>query len=223
MKRHRAVPAVAGWQEMATRLCRRLHITRSIQLLESAAVEVPTVIGWLKPVVLLPASAARRSCSAAARSDPRARACAYPPSRLPRQPAPDRWSRRCCSITRRSGGCRAASASSVRTAAMTSPSPCAAIRTPTPRLWPASRSCAVRAASRSRRPAARCFSGCAVCLACRMPGSEPGWFAGAAMLLLAASAAAVVGQDLRGLGTSRRCEARGDRRRGRRRRIASGQ
>jgi len=57
MKRHRAVPAVARWQEMATRLCRQLHITRPIRLLESASVEVPTVIGWLKPVVLLPASA----------------------------------------------------------------------------------------------------------------------------------------------------------------------
>ncbi|HEX2455723.1 MAG TPA: M56 family metallopeptidase [Vicinamibacterales bacterium] len=57
MKRHRAVPAVARWQEMATRLCRSLHITRSVQLLESAGVEVPTVIGWLKPVVLLPTSA----------------------------------------------------------------------------------------------------------------------------------------------------------------------
>jgi beta-lactamase regulating signal transducer with metallopeptidase domain len=57
MKRRRAVPAVQRWQETATRLCRRLHITRPVQLLESAGVEVPTVIGWLKPVVLLPTSA----------------------------------------------------------------------------------------------------------------------------------------------------------------------
>src|SRR5262249_9431204 len=39
------------------RLSRRLHIHRTITLLESTIVEVPTVIGWLKPVVLLPASA----------------------------------------------------------------------------------------------------------------------------------------------------------------------
>jgi hypothetical protein len=42
---------------MSTRLARRLHISRAITLLESTLVEVPTVIGWLKPVVLLPASA----------------------------------------------------------------------------------------------------------------------------------------------------------------------
>lgn len=50
-------PAADQWQKMATRLSRRLHIGRAITLLESTLVEVPTVIGWLKPVVLLPASA----------------------------------------------------------------------------------------------------------------------------------------------------------------------
>ena len=38
-------------------LSRRLHIARRVRLLESTLVDVPTVIGWLKPVVLLPASA----------------------------------------------------------------------------------------------------------------------------------------------------------------------
>jgi beta-lactamase regulating signal transducer with metallopeptidase domain len=56
-KSHSAVPAAHNWQDMATRLSRRLHITRPIRLLESAVVEVPTVIGWLKPVVLFPTSA----------------------------------------------------------------------------------------------------------------------------------------------------------------------
>ena len=46
-----------GWQHMAARLCRRLHILRPVRLLESALVEVPTVIGWIKPVILLPGSA----------------------------------------------------------------------------------------------------------------------------------------------------------------------
>jgi beta-lactamase regulating signal transducer with metallopeptidase domain len=50
-------PAGEAWQQMATRLSRRLHISRAITLLESTLVDVPTVIGWLKPVVLLPASA----------------------------------------------------------------------------------------------------------------------------------------------------------------------
>ncbi|HSS79405.1 MAG TPA: M56 family metallopeptidase, partial [Thermoanaerobaculia bacterium] len=39
------------------RLSRRLGIARAVQLLESAAVPVPAVIGWLRPVILVPASA----------------------------------------------------------------------------------------------------------------------------------------------------------------------
>ncbi|MCK4850448.1 MAG: hypothetical protein KAT11_03810, partial [Phycisphaerae bacterium] len=34
----------------------RLGITRTVRMLESALVEVPTVVGWLKPVILIPAS-----------------------------------------------------------------------------------------------------------------------------------------------------------------------
>ena len=55
--RTHGAPAADEWQRMATRLSRRLHIGRAITLLESTLVDVPTVIGWLKPVVLLPASA----------------------------------------------------------------------------------------------------------------------------------------------------------------------
>ncbi len=44
-------------QQMAARLSRRLHIRRTIALLESTLVDVPTVIGWMKPVVLMPATA----------------------------------------------------------------------------------------------------------------------------------------------------------------------
>jgi uncharacterized protein (TIGR03067 family) len=36
------------------RLAARLQISRTVRLLESIVVEVPTVIGWLKPVILLP-------------------------------------------------------------------------------------------------------------------------------------------------------------------------
>ena len=50
-------PTDAPLREMAARLARRLHIARAVTLLESRMVDVPTVIGFLKPVVLLPASA----------------------------------------------------------------------------------------------------------------------------------------------------------------------
>ncbi len=57
MKSHGTLPARDGWQVIATRLARRLHIARRVTLLESGRVDVPTVIGWIRPVILLPASA----------------------------------------------------------------------------------------------------------------------------------------------------------------------
>ena len=54
-RRRRRQPT--AWQHIAARLSRRLHIARHVRLLESTLVDVPTVIGWIKPVVLLPASA----------------------------------------------------------------------------------------------------------------------------------------------------------------------
>ena len=57
MKSHGARPAPEALQTAAERLMRRLHIGRAVRLLESTSVSVPTVIGWLKPVVLLPTSA----------------------------------------------------------------------------------------------------------------------------------------------------------------------
>ena len=45
------------WREMFDRTRARLRVTRPVRLLESAAVTVPTVIGWLRPIVLLPVSA----------------------------------------------------------------------------------------------------------------------------------------------------------------------
>jgi beta-lactamase regulating signal transducer with metallopeptidase domain len=41
-------------QALLQRLASRLKISRTVRLLESIVVEVPTVIGWLKPVILLP-------------------------------------------------------------------------------------------------------------------------------------------------------------------------
>ena len=45
-----------GWSEAARRLGRLMRIWRPVRLCESALVDVPTVIGWLRPVVLLPVS-----------------------------------------------------------------------------------------------------------------------------------------------------------------------
>ena len=44
------------WIERLNDLRRRFGISRPVRLLKSALVEVPTVIGWLRPVILLPAA-----------------------------------------------------------------------------------------------------------------------------------------------------------------------
>ena len=51
-----ATDAAPEWQRAARRLAHALKLQRAVKLLESAAVEVPTVIGWLRPIVLLPAA-----------------------------------------------------------------------------------------------------------------------------------------------------------------------
>ena len=56
MKSHAAVPVGDAIHRIAHRLLRRLHINRGVRVLESSLVDVPTVIGWIKPVILLPAS-----------------------------------------------------------------------------------------------------------------------------------------------------------------------
>lgn len=50
-------PPPAAWLETLARLAARLRVSRPVQLFESALVEVPAVIGWLRPVILVPASA----------------------------------------------------------------------------------------------------------------------------------------------------------------------
>lgn len=47
--------APEAWQDRADRLCRRLGVHRPVRVLCSAAVEIPMVVGWLRPVVLIPA------------------------------------------------------------------------------------------------------------------------------------------------------------------------
>jgi beta-lactamase regulating signal transducer with metallopeptidase domain len=44
------------WQIKFESLCERLKINQTVRLLQSKIVETPMVIGWLKPIVLVPAS-----------------------------------------------------------------------------------------------------------------------------------------------------------------------
>jgi HEAT repeat protein/beta-lactamase regulating signal transducer with metallopeptidase domain len=56
--RSRGVRALDGrWQGALRRLCRQLRVTRPVRLLESGLVRVPMAVGWLRPVILLPAGA----------------------------------------------------------------------------------------------------------------------------------------------------------------------
>jgi beta-lactamase regulating signal transducer with metallopeptidase domain len=56
--RDRGTRSVSGDLETKLgELARRMGVARAVALLESSAVPVPAVIGWLKPVILVPASA----------------------------------------------------------------------------------------------------------------------------------------------------------------------
>ncbi len=56
LQRHATAALAELWRAKLTELAGRLNIKRPLRLLESAWVEVPTVIGWLRPVILLPSS-----------------------------------------------------------------------------------------------------------------------------------------------------------------------
>jgi beta-lactamase regulating signal transducer with metallopeptidase domain/peptidoglycan/xylan/chitin deacetylase (PgdA/CDA1 family) len=56
LKLRRTKEAAREWQETVARLSRRLRMTGPVRLCESALVEAPTVIGWLRPVILVPLS-----------------------------------------------------------------------------------------------------------------------------------------------------------------------
>ena len=49
-------PAPPEWQQTVERLARSIGLRRAVRVLSSAAVEVPAVIGWLRPAILLPIS-----------------------------------------------------------------------------------------------------------------------------------------------------------------------
>ncbi|HXP60894.1 MAG TPA: M56 family metallopeptidase [Dongiaceae bacterium] len=50
-------PVELAWLEVLEDLRLRLEISRPVRLFQSALVQAPTVIGWLRPVILLPAAA----------------------------------------------------------------------------------------------------------------------------------------------------------------------
>ena len=45
------------WPDVVRALSQRLGVTRAVALLRSTAVDVPSVIGWLRPMIVVPASA----------------------------------------------------------------------------------------------------------------------------------------------------------------------
>ena len=55
IKRGSAMPA---WQAQLENLCERFGVSRAVRLLYSPDVQTPTLVGWIKPVILLPAAVA---------------------------------------------------------------------------------------------------------------------------------------------------------------------
>ncbi len=57
LRRNGVRPARRHCQEALGRLVHRLQLTRTVQLLESSVAKTPLVIGWLRPLILVPSSA----------------------------------------------------------------------------------------------------------------------------------------------------------------------
>lgn len=57
LKRRTVHGVAAALQQRLARIAGRLGVRQAVTLLESALVEVPTVVSWLRPAILLPASA----------------------------------------------------------------------------------------------------------------------------------------------------------------------
>jgi beta-lactamase regulating signal transducer with metallopeptidase domain/beta-lactamase class D len=57
MKLHGARPVSGLWRERAAEIARKLSVSSPVKVLESSLVSVPTAVGWLRPAILLPASA----------------------------------------------------------------------------------------------------------------------------------------------------------------------
>ncbi len=57
LRRERAEPVVASLRQQCLALQRRLGLSRTVQYLESHLMDSPAVVGWFRPVVLLPVTA----------------------------------------------------------------------------------------------------------------------------------------------------------------------
>ena len=57
MQLHGARPVSELWRERAAEIARKLSVSGPVKVLESSLVSVPTAVGWLRPAILLPASA----------------------------------------------------------------------------------------------------------------------------------------------------------------------
>lgn len=57
LRRKMVKPVDASLRTKLDELAEKLAVKRAVQLTESALVQIPTVVGWLRPVILLPASA----------------------------------------------------------------------------------------------------------------------------------------------------------------------
>ena len=57
LRRRATRPVSEAWRHRVRTLSRRLRVSRPVRVLESALVQVPAVVGWLRPVLLIPASA----------------------------------------------------------------------------------------------------------------------------------------------------------------------
>jgi beta-lactamase regulating signal transducer with metallopeptidase domain len=56
-RRHGIRMLDTAWQERVSRIASRLQLSRAVRAYESAIADVPAVIGWIRPIILLPASA----------------------------------------------------------------------------------------------------------------------------------------------------------------------
>jgi beta-lactamase regulating signal transducer with metallopeptidase domain len=57
LKRRSTAPLPADWRRRVAELASALGVTRTLNGVESSLVEVPTVVGWLRPLILVPTSA----------------------------------------------------------------------------------------------------------------------------------------------------------------------
>ncbi|HLK64083.1 MAG TPA: M56 family metallopeptidase [Bryobacteraceae bacterium] len=54
LRRSHHAPVLTEWQQTLDRLIERMHVSRSVRLLATDRVDSPSVVGWLRPVILAP-------------------------------------------------------------------------------------------------------------------------------------------------------------------------